>query len=146
MLDDVAEDAPPSSTRRLRVLGDRPKTRGDCVDGARPCPWVSCRHHLFLEIRDRGFVIPNFPTLEEAHAVRLEEMAETCSLDVADRGGATLNVVGAFIGVSRERARIIEAAAIRKLGAAKDLGTFVEAQEYGRATARHQDDDPAETL
>jgi hypothetical protein len=23
-----------------------PVTRGDCVDGPRPCPWLRCRHHL----------------------------------------------------------------------------------------------------
>lgn len=28
----------------------RPRTRGECKDGPRPCPWVSCRHHLLLEI------------------------------------------------------------------------------------------------
>ena len=28
----------------------RPITRADCIDGPRPCPWVSCRHHLLLEI------------------------------------------------------------------------------------------------
>lgn len=28
----------------------RPTKRSECVDGPRPCPWVSCRHHLLLEI------------------------------------------------------------------------------------------------
>jgi hypothetical protein len=28
----------------------RPRTRGDCLQEARPCPWVSCRHHLLLEV------------------------------------------------------------------------------------------------
>ncbi|MGN6107941.1 MAG: hypothetical protein ACTHU0_22725 [Kofleriaceae bacterium] len=28
----------------------RPKTRADCRAEARPCPWVSCRHHLLLEV------------------------------------------------------------------------------------------------
>jgi hypothetical protein len=28
----------------------RPITRGDCLQEARPCPWVSCRHHLLLEV------------------------------------------------------------------------------------------------
>lgn len=32
----------------------RPRTRGDCKDGPRPCPWVSCRHHLLLEIAKHG--------------------------------------------------------------------------------------------
>jgi hypothetical protein len=28
----------------------RPKTRAECRDEARPCPWVSCRHHLLIEM------------------------------------------------------------------------------------------------
>lgn len=28
----------------------RPRTRAECIDGPRPCPWASCRHHLLLEI------------------------------------------------------------------------------------------------
>lgn len=31
---------------RPRVL---PLTRGDCVDGPRPCPLITCRHHLYPE-------------------------------------------------------------------------------------------------
>jgi hypothetical protein len=28
----------------------RPTTRAECLQEARPCPWVSCRHHLLLEV------------------------------------------------------------------------------------------------
>lgn len=28
----------------------RPATRADCLEEARPCPWVGCPHHLLLEI------------------------------------------------------------------------------------------------
>ncbi len=28
----------------------RPRTRADCIDAPRPCPWVGCRHHMLLEI------------------------------------------------------------------------------------------------
>lgn len=27
----------------------RPTTRGECLQEARPCPWVGCKHHLALE-------------------------------------------------------------------------------------------------
>jgi hypothetical protein len=30
----------------------RPTTRAECRDEARPCPWVSCRHHLLLEVEE----------------------------------------------------------------------------------------------
>lgn len=88
----------------------RPRTRGECVDGERPCPWVSCKHHLYLDVKpDLGSIIVNFPDLE------FDQLADTCSLDVADRGGETLEVVGELINVTRERVRQIEARALRRL-------------------------------
>jgi hypothetical protein len=38
----------------------------------------------------------------------IDEMKESCALDVADRGGVTLVTVGQLLGVSMERARQIE--------------------------------------
>src|SRR3984957_9957175 len=29
---------------------ERPQTRADCASGERPCPFVSCKHHLFLDV------------------------------------------------------------------------------------------------
>ncbi len=40
---------------RLPIV--RPKTRGECASGPRPCPWVSCRHHLYLDVDKNGSVI-----------------------------------------------------------------------------------------
>src|SRR5262245_43072037 len=31
------------------VAVDKPRTRADCVGGERPCPFVSCKHHLYLD-------------------------------------------------------------------------------------------------
>jgi hypothetical protein len=43
----------------------RPRTRGDCKDGARPCPFVSCAHHLYLDVSaESGAIKLNFPDLE----------------------------------------------------------------------------------
>lgn len=42
----------------------------------------------------------------------IAEMGETCALDVADRGEATLEDVGACMNVTRERIRRLEAKAI----------------------------------
>ena len=28
----------------------RPKTRGDCANVARPCPYVSCKYHLYIDV------------------------------------------------------------------------------------------------
>ena len=101
---------------RLRVVAadgvtiERPKTRGECVGGERPCPWVGCRHHLFLDVTNGGTSITYpFPDSEP------DELAHSCSLDVADDGGITLDDVGTILNVTRERIRQIEAKALRKL-------------------------------
>lgn len=80
----------------------RPTTRGECVDGVRPCPWVSCRHHLYLDVKDTGLVRHNFPGQE------LEQLKETCSLDVADAGRHTHEQVGDLVNMHRERVRQLE--------------------------------------
>ena len=41
---------------------DRPQSRADCAGGQRPCPWVSCKHHLFLDVNpETGSIKLNFP-------------------------------------------------------------------------------------
>jgi DNA-directed RNA polymerase sigma subunit (sigma70/sigma32) len=47
-------------------------------------------------------------------------MSETCSLDVADRGGITLEEVGELLNLTRERIRQVEAAGLEKLRAGYD--------------------------
>jgi hypothetical protein len=98
---------PEAARRRLPVVRD------DCVDGERPCPFVSCRHHLFLDVSPAtGAIKINFPDLCDADGgIRFEEMPETCALDVADRGGATSDRVAVMTNLTRERVRQIEASA-----------------------------------
>ncbi len=81
----------------------RPKTRADCASVPRPCPFVGCRHHLYLDINEQtGSLKVNRPGIPPA------ELTESCSLDVADRGEATLREVGLLMNITRERARQIE--------------------------------------
>lgn len=88
----------------------RPRVRGDCVDGPRPCPWVSCRHNLYLDIDGRGNIKLNFPD-KEPH-----EMEESCSLDVGARGRMMdLVLVSELVGITRERVRQIEAIGMREM-------------------------------
>ncbi|HEX9296390.1 MAG TPA: sigma factor-like helix-turn-helix DNA-binding protein [Polyangiaceae bacterium] len=95
---------------------DKPETRNDCVEGARPCPFVSCKHHLYLDVSSRtGAIKLNFPDLE------VWEMNETCALDIADRGGTTLEEVGAIMNLTRERIRQVEVKALAKLDALQDM-------------------------
>ena len=91
----------------------RPKTRGECADVPRPCPFVSCRHHLYLDVVGGNSIKFNFPHLEP------HEMKESCVLDVADRHGATLEEVGELRNVTRERVRQVEVAGLVKLSKAR---------------------------
>ena len=108
----------------------KPKTRSECVDGPRPCPYVSCKHHLFIDVSPRtGAIKLNFPDLE------VWDMGETCALDVADRGGTTLEDVGAIMNLTRERIRQVEVKALAKLEALRDmmaLRDFVDEGPVGR--------------
>jgi Sigma-70, region 4 len=110
-------------SRHLRVVDEervdypagavRPTTRGDCLEGGsnavRPCPWVSCRHHLFVDVTKSGSV--SLPWRDQG----VGELEETCSLDVAERGGMTLEDVGKLMNVTRERTRQLEESTLRRL-------------------------------
>lgn len=99
------------SRRHLRLvpaeepLEQRPRTRGDCADAPRPCPWVGCRYHLAYEVSFAGGLKERFPGKE------LEELEHTCALDVADLGPQPLDNVAFLMNVSAERVRQIEAGA-----------------------------------
>jgi hypothetical protein len=82
---------------------DRPRTRAECREAARPCPWVACKHHLYLDINPRtGSIKLNFPELEPW------ELEHTCALDVAELGAKTLEEIGEITNLTRERVRQVE--------------------------------------
>jgi hypothetical protein len=85
----------------------RPRTRGECGT-ERPCPWVSCKYNLYLDVRPTGSIKINW-------LGDIEDMPESCVLDLADRGGLTLESVGAMLDITRERIRQVEASALEKL-------------------------------
>jgi hypothetical protein len=94
----------------------KPKTREECVGMERPCPFVSCKYHLYIDVHPvRGSIKVNFPDLE------VWEMTETCALDVADRGGITLEEVGEIMNLTRERVRQVETQGLAKLEAIEDI-------------------------
>jgi hypothetical protein len=94
----------------------KPHTRAECAEGPRPCPFVSCKHHLFIDVSPRtGAIKLNFPDLE------VWDLGESCALDVADRGGTTLEDVGAIMNLTRERIRQVEVKALAKLEALNDM-------------------------
>lgn len=95
---------------REELAASRPRSRADCADGPRPCLFVSCKHHLYLDVNPQtGSVKLNFPDKE------IWELEETCALDVADRGGITLEDVGVIMNLTRERIRQVESRGLYKL-------------------------------
>lgn len=124
---DVTSAVPPPRRRRARRVDlpvhnePRPMTRADCKDGPRPCPWVGCKYHLLIDVKEKGGMVVNFETglrtLSTRRATdeewmdsavdRLDTMKHTCALDVADKGEHTLEEVGELYGITRERIRQI---------------------------------------
>jgi hypothetical protein len=89
---------------------EKPENRGHCQGMPRPCPFVSCTHHLYLDVNpESGAIKLNFPHLE------VWEMKETCALDVADKGGITLEEVGEILNLTRERIRQVEVRGLSKM-------------------------------
>ena len=100
----------------------RPRTRADCAEVPRPCPYVGCRHNLALEVRGDSESIHRAGVRSlslRASAARVEEwsdaavlalshMEETCSIDVSEGGPVSLDKVGEILGISRERVRQID--------------------------------------
>jgi hypothetical protein len=110
----------------------RPRTRAECENDIRPCPWVACKHHLYLDVNpETGSIKINFPDLEPW------EMSETCALDVADRSGITLEEVGEIMNLTRERIRQVEVRGLLKLKMASALEAFDGAESSARG---HFDD------
>jgi hypothetical protein len=97
-------------------VDNRPQVRADCRGGARPCPFVACKYHLYLDVNPgTGSLKLNFPDIE------VWEMRESCALDVAERGGVTLEDVGSIMNLTRERIRQVEHRSLRKLKSARTI-------------------------
>jgi hypothetical protein len=102
----------------------RPVTRADCQGGARPCPFVTCRHHLYLCVAERtGSLKINRPDVPP------DALEESCSLDIAERGGTTLEEVGAIMNLTRERVRQVLIVGLAKLERSEAVEEL--RQEYG---------------
>lgn len=111
----------------------RPRTRGDCEFGIRPCPYVGCRYNLYLDVSEKtGSLKLNHPDRE------VTELEQTCSLDVADEGGTTLEGVAMAMNLTRERTRQIELQAATKLRQRGGLDAWHDhaAKDYTPAIAR----------
>jgi len=95
-------------------ITERPKTRADCPD-YRPCPFVTCRYNLLIDLTSAGSIKINFPS-------GVKDNMETCALDLIDQypDGLTLQQIGTYTNLTRERARQIEEEAIQKIASSLD--------------------------
>jgi hypothetical protein len=109
VLDELAAEPVAEREELLAAAALRPCTRGDCTAVPRPCPFVGCRFHLWMEVNGRG-------ELRLARPCRPEELPadRSCALDLADQypGGLPLATIGALFGLTRERVRQLEQAAL----------------------------------
>ena len=81
--------------------------RSQCVNGMRPCPWISCRYHLMVDIVRYEVKV---------YADDLHDLEETCTLDLVTKtGGMSLDSIASYFCVSRERVRQIVDKALRKV-------------------------------
>jgi hypothetical protein len=92
------------------LMKSRPKQRSECVSSPRPCVFVSCKYNLYLDVNpETGSIKLNFPEKE------LFELEYTCALDVAEKGGITLEEVGEIMNLTRERIRQVETRGLEKV-------------------------------
>ncbi len=108
----VAEEGPLPAKELQQLQTQRPKYRSECISGQRPCIWTACRFHLYLKVPAAGSL--RFPRGDR----QLEEMSETCALDVADRGPQELRDIAHLLGLTRQRVEQITLAARAKVAAA----------------------------
>jgi hypothetical protein len=115
----------PEEADLLKQVDDtRPRTRADCINGPRPCMFVSCKHNLYLDVNpETGSIKLNFPDKE------IWELEHTCALDVAEKGGITLEEVGEIMNLTRERIRQVETRGLMKLREATEAEPPISARK-----------------
>src|SRR5262249_24965883 len=118
----------PDEEELLRHIdSQRPRTRADCMNGPRPCLFVSCKHNLYLDVNpETGSIKLNFPDKE------IWELEYTCALDVAEKGGITLEEVGAIMNPPRGAVGQVETRGLTKLRAATEAEPSTPPQPISR--------------
>ena len=126
---------PAMEEMRALLAIPRPRTRSECREGPRPCPWVGCPMHLLIEVakperhhrgwaaRAPGMLLSQARgpgrrrRLSSSAAAALVEvwidnalellwsMPDSCALDVAERGEARVGELAAALARSKEGTR-----------------------------------------
>jgi hypothetical protein len=91
----------------------RPKTREDCKNDVRPCPWVGCQFHLYLDVDDRNEIIFNHENTvfndDDLENPDLRKMVHTCVLDIVDKidDGLTFCEIAEYLGCTVKKVKEI---------------------------------------
>ena len=109
-----ARRADPDQAPPPPIVG-RPRTRGDCIDGPRPCPYLGCRHNLLLDVQRNGGLRYRDGV---GQAYDPDDPRDSCALDAAERGGMHLGQIGEALSCTDERVRQEEEVAMAKFRAA----------------------------
>jgi hypothetical protein len=114
----------------------RPTNRVQCRAQGRPCVYVGCKYNLYLDVNPQtGTIKMNFPDIEP------HEMGHSCALDIADKGGSTLEFVSQAVNMTRERTRQYEFQCCEKMEQSECAQDAYEAlinfdiMEMGRSSA-----------
>jgi hypothetical protein len=126
--------------RELEALDScRPRTRADCADVPRPCPFVSCRWNLYLDVDEQGRITIPRPD------VNVEERADSCALDLIERepDGLDASDAAAVMGLSREQLARIEERGKEAIARDRELADAHDrevepATVPTRSTSRHE--------
>lgn len=117
-----------SAPLRLPVVEGpvRPRTRAECRDGERPCPWASCVHHTVAA----RFRASGESAHDEAIFAEVFEGGEaapmSCELDAAEAGGVDRADVAAVLGVTPQRVEQIERRALLLLQESPALASHAD--------------------
>lgn len=98
-----------------------PLTRAECAGVPRPCPYVSCRHHLYLEaLPHTGNIRLVFPDLEP------DQMSPSCSLDVAELGPLSRDDISKLLNLTRQGLEAFEKRTLERYAAALEAAGLAE--------------------
>lgn len=121
----------------------RPRTRDECREGIRPCPFIACRHHLAVD--DNGE--DGRERINHAMVEAIEDADDaspcdfdTCALDVAERGESTVYEISDYAAIWHSNVDPALQSAMEKLSrdptvaqAARDMGIPVPCTEDDRS-------------
>lgn len=129
----IKADRAASRKRPKLPIYRRPQTREDCGQFERPCPFVACRHHLFLDVTAQGHIL--FPYGPDVAAI--ETMPHTCALDAAESGERQIREIARGYNMTHQALRLTfhqAMARLREHTTAQDVAVQTESCQDPQVT------------